>query len=233
MAYNLGWLSNSVASFSDTFASTQNPISSPWVRNATNFQSVKTTGGAAYAAGYCDAPTMPTDNLDAYALLSTSAFLSPTGDYEVTATWIRNNFGLATNETEILLRGTDTGSTCSFYEFLLNNGGGEIVQINGGGPGNFVEFQGGANPQSLYTIGAWEGTGDKVKVRVTGTNPVRIQAWHAPASTGIFNATAFLDISDSSANRKTSGQPGIGFYNKTADGNLANCGWQDISIVAV
>ena len=43
-------------------------------------------------------------------------------------------------ETEVLLRVTDTSNSYSCYEVLVNNGGGELVQINGGGRGNLVEL---------------------------------------------------------------------------------------------
>jgi hypothetical protein len=215
------------SSFSDAFAGDANPIGSPWVRTATNFKPVRTTGGAAYAAEYTD------NNDDAYALLSSSTFQAPSDNYEVTATWVRNSFGVAPNETEIMLRLSADATSMQGYEVLVNNGGGEIVRLDGGGPGGFVEFNGtNGTPNATFTIGPWEGTGDKIRARVTGTNPVRIEMWHAPASAPA-TWTKYVDCTDSNALRKQTGQPGIGFYNKTSDGNLLNCGWSDFSVVAV
>jgi hypothetical protein len=214
-------------SFSDTFSTAATPIGSPWVKNCTLCQDVVTTGGIA-TNNHTNS-----NNDDAYAWVSTSSFLTIGDNYEVTVTVADNTPGSNAMETEILLRATDTASTYSCYELLVNNGGGELVQINGGIGGLFVEFQGGANPQSLYTISGWTGAGDKIKARVTGANPVRVQAWHAPASTPtVF--TQFMDVSDSSANRKQSGQPGIGFYTAVGGGSTPGSkGWADFSVVAV
>jgi len=165
-----------------------------------------------------------TSNDDAYAWVNTSAFKAPSDNYEITVTVAELSFEQM--ETEVLLRVTDTSSGYFCYEVLVNNGGGELVQINGGLGGRYVELAG-----TQFTISGWTGTGDKIRARVTGTNPVRVQAWHAPAG----NPTAFvsfIDYSDSSSNRKQSGQPGIGFYAANAVA-VSKKGWADFSVVAV
>lgn len=212
------------ASFSDTFAAPANPIGSPWVKNATACANVRVTGGIATTS------RQTTSNDDAYAWVNTSTFKAPNDNYEITVTVAEPGFNQM--ETEVLLRVTDTSNSYSCYEVLVNNGGGELVQINGGLGGNFVEFNGAnGTPNTLFTINAWTGAGDKIKARVTGMNPVRVQAWHAPAATPtVFSL--FMDVSDSSANRKQSGQPGMGFYAANAAG-VGNKGWDDFSVVAV
>lgn len=194
------------------------------MKNATACANVVITGGMATTS------RQTTANDDAYAWVNTSTFKAPGDNYEITVTVAEPSFEQM--ETEILLRVTDTSSSYSCYEVLINNGGGELVQINGGLGGNFVEFNGAnGTPNTLFTISGWTGTGDKIKARVTGTNPVRVQAWHAPAATPtVFRQ--FMDVSDSSANRKQSGQPGIGFYAANAVA-VGKKGWADFSVVAV
>ncbi len=205
--------------FSDTFSTNSNPIASPWTHTATAFDTVKTASGFAQGVSYTDS------NNDSYCKLSTSAFQAPNDDYEVTCTV---QAGVNASEIEILLRLTDDTSGMNCYEVLYNtSGGGELVRINGGGPGGYVEIT-----STLYTFNAHEGTGDKIRARVTGTNPVVITAWGAPAS----NPTSWTQLftySDTDANRKTSGQPGMGFYQVTANGALGMNGWTDFSATAV
>lgn len=209
------------ASFTDAFAADKNPIGAPWIRSATNFQAVKTAGGFACGAAYTES------NDDAYAKLASSAFSAPNDNYEVTATVRIANLAVAPSELEILLRMVDTTSTMQCYEVLINTaGGGELVRINGA-PGNYYEI-----PGTAFTIRNWTGDGDRIRARVTGTNPVVVTAWHAPAAAPN-NWTQLVSFSDTDATRKQAGQPAMGFYQHAAAGNLGNAGWGDFSVVAV
>lgn len=230
MAYNLGWLSNgsgAPASFSDSFSSNQNPIASPWVKNSTVNQDVIVTGGVATNN------TTNTNNDDAYAYVDPAYFTAPNDDYEVTVTYAAP--GPDAMETEILLRLTDTSSTYSAYEVLLNGSGYEIVQINGGFGGNYVEFNGAnGTPNTVGSLPVSLSTGDQIRARVTGTNPVNIQCWYSISTQSGGAWTSFINCNDSSADRKTSGQPAMGFYTSAGGGSTpGDKGWSDFSVVAV
>lgn len=213
------------SSFSDTFSVAQNPIASPWVKNSTVNQNVITTGGVATNNA------VNSNNDDAYAWVSTSAFQAPSDNYEITATLAEPGFNAM--ETELLFRVTDTSSTYSCYELLVNGGGYEVVQINGGFGGNFLEFDGvHLSPNTIGSFPVSVSAGDKIRVRVTGTNPVSITCSYSIASVSGGAWTQFLNFTDNSAGKKTSGQPGIGFYAASA-GAEGNKGWTDFSVVAV
>lgn len=214
------------ASFFDAFAIAQNPISSPWIKNCTVCQNVITTGGDATNN------TTNTNNDDAYAWVSTSAFISPTDDYEVTVTYATP--GVDAMETEVLVRVTDNSSDYFAYELLINGGGYEIVRIDGGPGGRFTEFNGaGGTPNTVGSFPVSLSAGDKVRFTVTGTNPVRLQAWYAFAATPT-TFVQIIDVTDSNALRRTSGQPGIGFYTDSVGGSAPGSkAWSDFSVVAV
>jgi hypothetical protein len=211
------------ATFSTTFSATENPLSESgaWSKTNTLCPAVLTASGKATSSAYTSA------NNDSYARLASASFTATSGDYEVVCTYVRGNVGLPSGEAEVLMRLTDNSTQYFGYELLYNNGGGELVRIDGGGIGGFTEFL-----STAYTVAAPEGDGDKIKVRVTGTNPVRIQMWHAKASAPtVF--TQYVDYSDSDAARRQTGQPGIGFYQLVADNDLGNAGWNDFTVTAV
>ena len=211
----------SLLTFTDTFSVSQTPIASPWTKNCTLCKTVITTGGIATNNAQNGVTNA---NDDAIAYVSTSAFLSPSGDYEIVARYAQP--GINQMEVEILVRVEDTSSTYSCMEVNLNNGGGELIQINGGIGGNFVEI-----PGTAYTIAGGCSDGDWITVRVTGTNPVRVQMWHAPSATPA-SKTQYIDYSDSSGNRKTTGQPGMGFYAAASSG-IGNQGWSEFTVTAL
>lgn len=222
-------LSAAPATFSTTFSANENPISEGgnWDRSATSFKAVRTLSGYACGAAYTDA------NDDAWARLTPSAFTSPTGGYEVTVTVRKTSF--ENSEIEILGFLEADASSMWGYEVLVNtSGGGELVRLDGGGPGGYYEFDGNSGrPNTLYTISSWTGDGDKIRARftVSGGNP-RIQMWHAPAATPT-TWTQYIDQTDTHANRRTTGQPGMGFYQVTANGALLVNGFADYSVVSV
>lgn len=209
-------------SFSDTFSVAQNPIASPWVKNCTACQNVVVTGGIATN------DHTNSNNDDAYAWVSRAAFSAPNDNYEAIVTLAEP--GPDQMETEVLVRVEDTSSGYYGYEVLYNNGGGELVRIEGapGIVGGFTEF-----PSTAYTVAGGGVAGDRIKVRVTGTNPVRIQMWFEHASNpGVW--TQYIDYSDSDAVRRTTGQPAIGFYTSASGGSAPGSkGWSDFSVVAV
>lgn len=214
------------SSFSTTFAATENPISEGgvWVKNCTACADVLTTGGAATGS------RQTTSNDDAYAWVNTTAFKATNDDCEITVTMAEP--GPDAMETEVLARVTDNSGGYFCYELLISGGGYAIVRIDGGIGGLYQIFDG--SNGTTNTVGSFPASivaGDKIRFRVTGTNPVRLQAWYALAAT----PTTFvqvIDVNDSSADRKQTGQPGIGFYatNSSAVGDKA---WADFSAVAV
>lgn len=223
MGWNIMYKDPPAATFETLFDLSENPISEggAWTQVATSWQDVRTTGGYATGAAY-------TENFDDnYARLTTTAFSASNDNYEVVATVRKVSEGVANSEIEILLRVVDTASTVNAYEVLVNTGGScELVRWNGT-MGNFFEIS-----STAGTISGWTGNGDKIKARVTGTNPVLVTVSHAPAS----NPTSFTQLfqySDTDPTRKQSGQPGIAFYQHAADNNLLNAGWSDFAVTAV
>lgn len=214
------------SSFSDDFSATATPIGSPWVKNCTVCQVVVTTGGNATNN------TTNTNNDDAYAWVNTSAFQAPNDDYEVTVTMAEP--GPDAMETEVLVRVTDNSSDYFAYELLINGGGYEIVRIDGGPGGRFTEFNGsGGTPNTVGSFPSSLVAGDKARFRVTGTNPVRLQAWYALAATPT-TFVSIIDVNDSNALRRQTGQPGIGFYTAVGGGSTpGDKAWADFSVVAV
>lgn len=225
MAYILGWLSNGVATFSDTFSSAQNPISSPWTKTSTVNQNVVVTGGIATNNA------LNSNNDDAYAWVSTGAFSAPSDNYEIVGTVAEVSINQM--EIELLLRVTDTSSTYFAYEVLVNtSGGAQLVTITGGFGGNYLLWDGNnGTTNTNVTISGWTGAGDKIRARVTGTNPVLVTAWHAPAATPN-TWTQLFTVSDSLASRRQTGQPGIGFYAANV-GAPGSHGWTDFTVTAV
>lgn len=213
------------SSFTTTFAANETPISEggKWIKNSTLNQRVITTGGVATN----DAQN--SNNDDAYAMLATTAFKSSTDDYEITCTVGPQNGSM---EQEILARLTDNSTQYFCYELLMNGSGYAIVQINGGFGGFYKIMDGtGGTPNTVGSLAASIASGDKIRFRVTGTNPVRLQAWNALAATPtVF--TQFLDVNDSTANRKQTGQPGIAFYSATA-GQQGTNSWSDFTVTVV
>lgn len=213
-------------SFTDNFTGAQVPIGSPWVRTSTVNQRVVVD-----AAGFATNDAQNSNNDDAYAYVPTATFKAPNDDYQIEAT-VYEPGGSAAMEIELLGRVTDNSSQYFGYELLFNGNGYLIVRIDGGFGGNYLIFDGNnGTPNTNGTLAAWTGTGDKVRFRITGTNPVRLQMSHAPAATPtVF--TDYLDVNDSSALRRQTGQPAVGFYaaNSGAQGGR---GWSDFSVVAV
>lgn len=213
--------------FFESFGVAQTPIGSPWIKNATLCKRVITTGGYATndARNGVDNP-----NDDAYAYVSTSAFQAPNDDYEVTVTLAEP--GGNAMETEVLVRVTDDSSGYHAYELLINGGGYAIVRIDGGVGGFYQIFDGTAGtPNTVGSFPASLVAGDKVRFRVTGVNPVRLQAWYALAATPN-TFVQVLDVTDASVSRKQTGQPGIGFYSANV-GAAGNKGWADFYVSAI
>ena len=211
------------SSYSTSFTSTENPISEggAWTQAATDWQDVRTTGGYATGAAY-------TENFDdCYARLTTATFAAPSDNYEIVATVRKVSEAVANSEIELLLRVVDTATTINAYEVLVNTGGScELVRWNGT-MGTFFEIA-----STATSITGWTGNGDKVKARVTGTNPAVVTVSHAPASDPT-NFTQVFQYSDTDATRKQTGQPGIAFYQHAADNNLLNAGWSDFAVTAI
>lgn len=211
--------------FTTGFDATENPISeeSKWLKKFTSHKNVRTTGGYATDAAYITEGVYD----DNYARLSTSAFAAPGDNYEVVAT-VRKGTG-ANYEIELLLRVEDTPNSIHCYEVLVNTGGsGELVRWNGA-MGSFQELAA-APYDTRWTHSI--ANGDKIKATVTGTNPVLVNVYHAPAATPtVF--TLLASLSDDHANRKQSGQPGIGFFQHAANNNLGAHGWSDFTVTAI
>ncbi|HQR22179.1 MAG TPA: hypothetical protein PKV98_15015 [Burkholderiaceae bacterium] len=227
MGWNIVYKEPPATSFATLFESTENPLSEggAWVKAGSAWQTVRSLNSYACGAAYTDAED------DAYVKLSSSTFAAPNDDYEVVATVRHVNDQLAVQEIEILLRVVDTSTTINCYEVLVaTNGSITLVRWNGiPHNGEYLILDSTtSNPAS------WSGNGDKIKARVTGTNPVVVNVWHAPSS----NPTNFTQLSgfpysDTDATRKQSGQPGIAFYQHAADNNLLNAGWQDFTVTSV
>lgn len=213
------------AVFFDPFDTARDPITldTNWVHNATSWQPVRIFNNATLGLIACAKNFTELED-DAYAYVNPSRFPASAVDQEVIVT-IGKTSGVFNGELEILLRVGDTSSTVGAYECLFNvgNGAHQVVRWNGPLHNFTVLFDLGAG------IPGGVATGDRFRARVVGTNPCVINTWHeAVGNPGVWVPLA-VNISDSNALRRVSGQPGMSFYAHATDANKDNFGCKDFS----
>jgi hypothetical protein len=196
-------------SFSTSFDLAEASLSEngAWVHQASAWKNVQTKGGHASPAG----------NVGAHFDDCYSRITGFPPDQQVEATIYKGGeFG---GETELLLRVTDTATTVSCYECLFNVGGGvDIVRWNG--PLDSFTYVGNV----IFTPYALDG--DKIRARIVGQ---AIEFYYIPKGTG--SPQLMATANDTSSARLTSGNPGIGFFQR-APGSL-DYGFKDFSATAL
>jgi len=205
-------------SYSTTFSATENPVSEggAWVRNTTTyFHNARTTGGNLVGAANAG-PDGSGLYDDCYSHL-TGAW-SP--NQEVVVTVYK---GQATGgEIEIHLRASDTASSMSVYECLFNVGGGVAIVRWNGTPGNITYLAvSGLNDPSGFE------DGDRARARIVGQT---IDFWYARKAAPN-NWLSIGSVTDNSAGRLTSGNPGVGFFTRSPAS--LDYGIKDFSAVAL
>lgn len=229
MAYNLPWLSN--VFFNTTFATDETPISEGgrWLKQTpeggatdhTGWHGMITSGGNAkprHNSGTVMGGPLAGEYDDCYAYLSGTWPLNLRAEATIYV-------GAGNKEIELLFRVTDQASPARVfaYECLFDIGVGSVEIARWNGP-----------PTDYSTLNAGSpGTysdGDRVAATITGTNPVVITCYHAPAANPT-NWTQILTHPDSDANRLTSGAPGIGaFVRSNATNPSLDYGLKDYAV---
>ena len=200
----------SATGYTTSFDTSETPLSEggAWVRRATAWKAVAARSGhvgpSANVGSHFD---------DCYAHVSGFG-----ADQQVEATIYK---GAATGgEVELLLRVTDTATTVSCYECLFNVGGGvEIVRWNG--PLDDFTYIG-----NVLSTPSDARDGDKLRARIVGQS---IEFFYIPGGTGTPQLIA--TATDTSAQRLTSGDPGIAFFQRSP-GSL-DYGFKDFSATAL
>lgn len=222
MSWDIVYKGPPATAFATLFERTENPLSEDgtWIKAGSAWQAIRSLNGYACGAAYTDAYD------DAYAKVSPQIFRAPNDDYEITATVRKVSGAVPFSEIELLLRIEDAASSVNCYEMLITTAGTYQLMSWDGPMGTFHEVVAPA------AIPGWSGDGDRIRARVTGSNPVTITLWHAPASAPT-TFTQQFQTTDSAGTRKLTGQPGIATYQHAADANLLNAGWSDFTVVAV
>lgn len=215
--------SSSKPSFSTTFTgANEAPISEGgrFIHNAAIWQKVNRTNGHAVPAGFVIDPNFD----DCYAIL-TGFETNP--DYEVTATIYKGTSG--SGETEILLRCADTGSTMRCYECLFNIGGG-IAIVRWQGAINQFQYMATSpvyDPVNFFTIQ----TGDRVRARIIGNV---INFYWLDRTTGA--ETLMISATDNGqygGPPYTTGNPGIGFFQRSGGSATLDYGFDAYSVTGL
>lgn len=192
--------------FVTTFDSSETPLSEggAWRRSNNPWTNVKVQNGVAFGTngvtnGYDDSYAYLTQNFGA--------------NYEIEGIVYRDPSlpSSDSNELELMLRVTDSGSTASAYEVLWQSyGGQQIVKWNG--PfGSFTVLQ--ATQLSYFNRPL--ANGDVLKASVIGN-----------VITMYVNGVATQRATDSGL---TSGQPGIGFFRRPGE-STTGIGWTQIKV---
>lgn len=133
--------------------------------------------------------------------------------------------GTGNKEIELLFRVSDQASPARVwaYECLFDIGVGSVEITRWNGPPTDYSTLDAGSP-GVYS------DGDRVAATVTGTNPVVITCYHAPAADPT-NWTQILTYSDTAGNRLVSGAPGIGAFCRTSAPNPSlDYGLKDYSV---
>ena len=214
MAYLLPWLLSNIL-FTTTFPVDETPISQGglWLKQTseggasdhTGWHGMITSGGnikPRFNSGPTGGGPLAGEYDDCYAYLSGSW---PT-NLRAEATIYR---GAGNKEIELLFRVSDQASPARVFAyeclFDLAVGSVEIARWNGA-PTDYTTFTI-ASPGEYFD-------GDRVAVTITGTNPVIITCYRAPAADPT-NWTQIAQHQDSDPTRLTTGAPGIGAFCRT------------------
>jgi type II secretion system protein G len=215
--------------YSTTFSLTENPIreGGNWVKQTPNippgvhsgWHSIKTSGVNAAATANAGSETGGPgsgDYDDAYAYLS--------------GTWAANQECEATiyrgsgtpREVELLLRCSDSTTQVRTYEcgFTVEDGWCFFARWNGAQDDFTILVDSASGLRTAESIGPFR-NGDRVRARNVGQT---LTAWYARAAT----PTVWVQIGtymDNSADKLTSGAPGIGFFSR--EGNSLHYGFSD------
>jgi hypothetical protein len=189
-----------VRTFTDNFATDQNPLGSPWLANVTPGLTAMTAAGGravglAQGAGLYD---------DSAALLDGFG-----ANYEITATVFKGT-GLAetTHEMELLLRSTQQEDIVEQYECLFAFDGSVslVLWFDDGGTQGFEVL----TPDSgTGAIGRALITGDRIRASVSGST---ITMQFIEADNTVHTAIVKSDSS------YPTGKPGIGAYTRAEQG---------------
>lgn len=222
------------SSYSTAFPINETPISesSNWMKQTpeggasdhSGWHGMVTSGGnimPRYNSGAVGGGPLAGEYDDCYAYLS--------------GAWVQNlraeaqiYRGVGNKEIELLFRVSDQATPARVwaYECLFDLGVGsvEIARWNGA-PTDYSTLNAGA--PGTYADGDW------VAATCTGTNPVVITCYRAPAADPT-NWTQILTHPDSDANRLTSGAPGIGAFVRTNAANPSlDYGLKSYSVFAI
>lgn len=202
--------------FTDDFATTANPIGSPWIGPnaamlAEGFTELQTASGNCYGTVASD-----TGFPDAYAFVTGFG-----NNHEVEGTVHRNNPPNFNHEIELHLRATQTTTRLTLYEVLISRHAAfQIMTWDTDRPGDFFqEITGNGTGPGLG--GVEPANGDKFRSRAVGS---QITVFHRPISTGIES-----EIWTGSDSLFPTGSPGIAAFYR-AGATPSTFGFQAVTL---